>query len=131
MTSQLPFGEMTMTPDDAKAITGLALEGKVVYGGFNSSLPYDALYVLAKHCLGWSKDQTEEEIGYGVAPREQAPSKQGKGGRGEKGGRAGTSVRGGKKGGRAGTTTARGGTSAARGGRGGGKKTPTQAGKGK
>ncbi|XP_026383585.1 H/ACA ribonucleoprotein complex subunit GAR1-like [Papaver somniferum] len=60
--------------------------------------------------------------------REQAPSKQGKGGK--KGGRAGTSARGGSSA-RGGKKEGRGGTSAARGGRGGGKKAPTQAGKGK
>ncbi|XP_026455318.1 protein MAIN-LIKE 1-like [Papaver somniferum] len=75
MTFLLQFGEMTMTPDDAKKITGLALEGKVVFEGFNNSLPFDEIYVLAKDCVGLGKYEAEEEfeIGYGAAPRAKRP----------------------------------------------------------
>lgn len=70
-TFHLPFGEMTITLDDAKKITGLSLEGKAVFEGFNNYMPFDELCVLAKHCLGWGKDEAEEEfeIGGGAAPR--------------------------------------------------------------
>ncbi|XP_026408954.1 uncharacterized protein LOC113304087 [Papaver somniferum] len=68
MTFQLPFSKMTMIPDDAKEISGLALEEKAVYEGFNNTLPYDELYVLDNHCLGWSKYQAEEESEIGGPP---------------------------------------------------------------
>ncbi|XP_026413749.1 uncharacterized protein LOC113309534 [Papaver somniferum] len=43
MTFLISFGEMTITPDDAKQITGLALEGKAVFEGYNNSIPFEEL----------------------------------------------------------------------------------------
>ncbi|XP_026441690.1 protein MAIN-LIKE 1-like [Papaver somniferum] len=73
MTFLLPFGEMTMTPDDAKQIIGLALEGKVVFEGFNNFIPFEELFFLAKYFLGWEKLEAEEEfeIGGGAMPKDK------------------------------------------------------------
>ncbi|XP_026429735.1 protein MAINTENANCE OF MERISTEMS-like [Papaver somniferum] len=61
-TFHLPFGEMTITPDDVKQITDLEVEGQSVFEGFNNNIAWTDLYALLEETLGWGKDETEMEF---------------------------------------------------------------------
>ncbi|XP_026428728.1 uncharacterized protein LOC113324642 [Papaver somniferum] len=43
-TFHLPFGEMTITPDDVKKIIDLEVEGQSVFEGFNNNMAWTDLY---------------------------------------------------------------------------------------
>ncbi|XP_026383822.1 protein MAINTENANCE OF MERISTEMS-like [Papaver somniferum] len=61
-TFHLPFGEMTITPDDVKQILDLEVKGKSVAEGFNNNMSWTDLYILFQETLGWEKDKTEMEF---------------------------------------------------------------------
>ncbi|XP_026400389.1 protein MAIN-LIKE 1-like [Papaver somniferum] len=58
----LPFGEMTITPDDMKQITNLEVEGQSVFEGFDNNMSWSDLYILVQETLGWEKDETEMDF---------------------------------------------------------------------
>ncbi|XP_026381007.1 protein MAINTENANCE OF MERISTEMS-like [Papaver somniferum] len=60
-TFHIPFGEMTITPDDANKITGLRVTGESVDATFYNMI-WDELYKLAKETLGWTRSITELEF---------------------------------------------------------------------
>lgn len=60
-TFQLPFGEMSITPDEASKITGLKARGVSVDAGFYD-MNWDDLYNLYLECLGWGSMKTELEF---------------------------------------------------------------------
>ncbi|XP_026433837.1 protein MAINTENANCE OF MERISTEMS-like [Papaver somniferum] len=61
-TFHLPFGQMTITPDDVKQITDLEVEGQSVFEGFDNNMSWNDLYILVQETLGWEKDETEMEF---------------------------------------------------------------------
>ncbi|XP_026379029.1 uncharacterized protein LOC113273570 [Papaver somniferum] len=61
-TFHLPFGEMTINPDDVKQILDLNIEGKVVSEGFDNNMSWTDLYALVKDTLGWEPPETEKQF---------------------------------------------------------------------
>ncbi|XP_026433809.1 protein MAINTENANCE OF MERISTEMS-like [Papaver somniferum] len=62
-TLNLPFEEMTITPNDAKFITGLSIEGKSVkHKGYAQELAWDKIYAWTKEVFQWYEEKTKKEM---------------------------------------------------------------------
>ncbi|XP_026387972.1 protein MAINTENANCE OF MERISTEMS-like [Papaver somniferum] len=61
-TFHFAFGEMTITPKDAKKILHLSVTGKSVTENFVDPMPWEDLYQLVESTLGWDKETTELEF---------------------------------------------------------------------
>ncbi|XP_026451329.1 protein MAIN-LIKE 1-like [Papaver somniferum] len=61
-TFNMPFGEMTITPDDAKQILNLNDHGVAVKYEYTKKLSWEHLYDLCKNCFGWDKETTYIEF---------------------------------------------------------------------
>ncbi|XP_026459689.1 protein MAINTENANCE OF MERISTEMS-like [Papaver somniferum] len=61
-TLHLPFGEMTITPNDAKFITGLSIEGK-----YAQELDWDKIHAWTKEVFQWDEEKTKKEMLVGKA----------------------------------------------------------------
>ncbi|XP_026383498.1 protein MAIN-LIKE 1-like [Papaver somniferum] len=65
-TLHLSFSEMTITPDDAKFITGLSIDGKAVkHKEYAQELEWDKIYAFTKEVFQWDeegKEVTKERI---------------------------------------------------------------------
>ncbi|XP_026428259.1 protein MAIN-LIKE 1-like [Papaver somniferum] len=85
-TFHLPFGDMTITPNDVSQITELPVEGKAVFQDFDNQMTYENLYDLAFECLGWAKSVAEKEFwsSPGTKQSQKRAKKDGKGQHDEK-----------------------------------------------
>ncbi|XP_026434327.1 protein MAINTENANCE OF MERISTEMS-like [Papaver somniferum] len=62
-TFHLPFGEMTITPNDTKFITELSIEGKSVkHANYMQELERDKIYVFTKDVFQWDEERTKSEM---------------------------------------------------------------------
>ncbi|XP_026415832.1 uncharacterized protein LOC113311201 [Papaver somniferum] len=61
-TFHMPFGEMTITPDDIVQILNLPVQGTAVKLNYTKQLSWTQLYVLTKKCLGWDEETTTAEF---------------------------------------------------------------------
>ncbi|XP_026383973.1 uncharacterized protein LOC113279494 [Papaver somniferum] len=62
-TFHLSFGEMTMTPNDAKFITGLSIDGKSVkHKGYAQELEWDKIYAFTKELFQWDEEMTKSQM---------------------------------------------------------------------
>ncbi|XP_026433843.1 protein MAIN-LIKE 1-like [Papaver somniferum] len=62
-TLHLPFGEMTITPNDAKFITGLSIEGKSVkHKEYVQEIDWDKIYKWTKEVFQWDEEKTKQEM---------------------------------------------------------------------
>ncbi|XP_026384342.1 uncharacterized protein LOC113279914 [Papaver somniferum] len=61
-TFHLPFGEMTIIPDDVKQILNLEVEGKCLYEDLDNNMSWNDLYSLVEETLGWGRDETDMEF---------------------------------------------------------------------
>ncbi|XP_026384455.1 uncharacterized protein LOC113280032 [Papaver somniferum] len=69
-TLHLPFGEMTITPNGAKFITGLSIEGKAVKKkDYAQELDWDKIYAWTKEVFQWDEEKTKNEMLVGKAKR--------------------------------------------------------------
>ncbi|XP_026384315.1 uncharacterized protein LOC113279884 [Papaver somniferum] len=67
-TLHLPFGEMTITPNDVKLITCLSIEGKAVkHKGYEPELEWDKIYAWTKEVFQWDEEKTKKEMLVGKA----------------------------------------------------------------
>ncbi|XP_026417358.1 uncharacterized protein LOC113312837 [Papaver somniferum] len=68
-TFHLLFGEMTMTPNDAKFITGLSIDGKAVkHKEYVQELDWDNIYAT-KEVFQWDEEMTKLQMLVGKAKR--------------------------------------------------------------
>ncbi|XP_026456438.1 protein MAINTENANCE OF MERISTEMS-like [Papaver somniferum] len=56
-TFQLPFGEMAITPDDAKQILGLQVERKSTGEKFKRMPSWEDIYTWTKNLFGWDSEK--------------------------------------------------------------------------
>ncbi|XP_026419703.1 protein MAIN-LIKE 1-like [Papaver somniferum] len=62
-TLHLPFGEMTITPNDAKFITGLSIEGKSMkHKEYAQELEWNKIYAFTKDVFQWDGERTKSEM---------------------------------------------------------------------
>ncbi|XP_026378892.1 protein MAINTENANCE OF MERISTEMS-like [Papaver somniferum] len=62
-TLHLTFGELTVTPNDAKFITGLSIEGKAMnYKGYAQELEWENIYTFTKDVFQWDEERTKSEM---------------------------------------------------------------------
>ncbi|XP_026459966.1 uncharacterized protein LOC113360709 [Papaver somniferum] len=67
-TLHLPFGEMTITTNDAKFITGLSIEGKAVkHKEYVQELEWDKIYAWTKEVFQWDEEKSKKEMLVGKA----------------------------------------------------------------
>lgn len=61
-TFHMPFGEMTITPDDVVQILNLPDQGTAVKFNYTKQLSWAQLYSLTNKCLGWDEETTTAEF---------------------------------------------------------------------
>ncbi|XP_026410437.1 protein MAIN-LIKE 1-like [Papaver somniferum] len=58
----MPFGEITITPDDVRKILNLNDHGVAIKYNYIKQLNWEQLYDLCKKCFGWDKETSDIEF---------------------------------------------------------------------
>ncbi|XP_026395748.1 uncharacterized protein LOC113290354 [Papaver somniferum] len=61
-TFHMPFGEMTITPDDVAEILRIHVHGKGVRAEYTKQLEWEKLYTLTKDYFGWDAETAKTEF---------------------------------------------------------------------